>query len=151
LTHDHSRSGGHVLIAGICEDDIVLVREPYRPGPKWKLPGGTRDIDETPEEAARREFEEETGVSLEGIPLHLLMERPKTNRHTGVEFQQYLFAAALPPPLMQPLKEAIVQRSGDNGEDLEATAFNLSTIDSMHDFFEPHLDVISVFATKQAL
>lgn len=43
-------------------DQVLLIKR--RDIPVWVLPGGGIDPDETPEEAARREGEEETGLKL---------------------------------------------------------------------------------------
>jgi ADP-ribose pyrophosphatase YjhB (NUDIX family) len=55
-----------VSIIGITpEHRIVLVRR--RDNGQWSLPGGLVDWGETIEQAARREFEEETGFILQSI------------------------------------------------------------------------------------
>lgn len=55
--------GGKVLLQH-RDDDAQ-----YAPG-KWALPGGAMEAGETPEEAARREVLEETGLAIDG-PLKL--------------------------------------------------------------------------------
>jgi ADP-ribose pyrophosphatase YjhB (NUDIX family) len=46
-------------------DDVLLVRHTYGKR-EWDLPGGGIKRDERPEDAARREIEEELGVRVEG-------------------------------------------------------------------------------------
>lgn len=50
---------------------VLLVQRAREPGRGlWSLPGGFMEIDESPDQAARRELAEETG--LEAGPLHLI-------------------------------------------------------------------------------
>ena len=54
------------VVFGLDQKDLKVLlierdREPF--AGKWALPGGFVDEDETPEEAARRELAEETGLS----------------------------------------------------------------------------------------
>lgn len=50
----------------VRDEKVVLVRasNPAISPPLWWLPGGGLDFAETPEEALRREFEEETGLLI---------------------------------------------------------------------------------------
>lgn len=55
-----------VSVAGIVVDDqdrvLVIQRRDNR---RWEPPGGVLELDETPEQGARREVLEETGVNVE--------------------------------------------------------------------------------------
>lgn len=55
-----------VSVAGavVREDGRILVIQRADNG-KWELPGGVLEVDEAPEEGARREVLEETGVKVE--------------------------------------------------------------------------------------
>lgn len=45
---------------------VLLIKREKEPfAGKWALPGGFMDMDETPEQAVKRELEEETGLGLE--------------------------------------------------------------------------------------
>jgi len=63
----------------------------------WALPGGAQDIGETPEECARREFEEETGLQIRVIRLlgifSSLRYEDITNVNRGREVTHILFAS----------------------------------------------------------
>ncbi|WP_376100452.1 NUDIX hydrolase [Roseomonas sp. CCTCC AB2023176] len=52
---------GVVLFRG---DDVLLIRRGRPPNAGvWSIPGGTQELDETVEDAARRELREETGLT----------------------------------------------------------------------------------------
>lgn len=55
--------GAHAL-ALTPEGKLVLVKLRYAPG--WRVPGGGRNPDETPEEAVLRELREEIGLTGHG-------------------------------------------------------------------------------------
>lgn len=56
--------GAGVLVE--VEGEVLLTRRAIPPGKgKWCLPAGYVEYDETPEEAARRECQEETGLTVE--------------------------------------------------------------------------------------
>ena len=62
-------------------DEVLLVKLSY--GPReghWSLPGGLVESDETPEEAAVRETEEETGLTVELDGLVATYMRPAHER-----------------------------------------------------------------------
>jgi ADP-ribose pyrophosphatase YjhB (NUDIX family) len=60
---------------------VLLLEHILRPGSGWGIPGGFIEHGEQPEEAARREIREETGIELE----NLTMFRLRT-LHRHIEF-----------------------------------------------------------------
>jgi ADP-ribose pyrophosphatase len=66
--------GNVSAVAGIDQAGRVAMVEQYRPAVDavtWELPAGRCDLGEDPEAAARREFEEETGMRAETLRLLL--------------------------------------------------------------------------------
>ena len=52
-----------------AEGKVLLLDHVFRPGSGWGIPGGFVNQGEQPEQAIRRELEEETGLRLENIKL----------------------------------------------------------------------------------
>ncbi|UCB43936.1 MAG: NUDIX domain-containing protein [Dehalococcoidales bacterium] len=65
----------------------------------WALPGGAQDLGETPEECARREFEEETGLQVRITRLLGVFSSLRydaiTNVNRGREVTHILFAGEI--------------------------------------------------------
>lgn len=66
-------SAGVVIVNS--RKEILLLDHQIRPGSGWGIPGGFIDHGEQPEESARREVFEETGIKLEAIELVELKTR----------------------------------------------------------------------------
>jgi len=110
-----------ILVCG-PEDTIALVKDEAKPLPHfWKLPGGTKDQHETPEETAIRETEEETGIQLTKV---CLLKEEDRRTHTMYFYGSYVES-------FDGLKER-----GDEGELVRL--FTLKEIQDMMDFFPPH-------------
>jgi 8-oxo-dGTP diphosphatase len=63
---------------------VLLLDHILRPGSGWGIPGGFLDRGEQPENAIRRELQEETGIGLK----HLKMLRVRTiNQHIEILFR----------------------------------------------------------------
>lgn len=60
---------------------VLLLEHILRPGAGWGLPGGVIERGEQPEDAARREIREETGIELERVTM---LQIRTLNRH--IEF-----------------------------------------------------------------
>ncbi len=76
-----------VSVAAVIIDDdrrILLLNHVLRPAASWGLPGGFIDRSEQPEDAVRREIEEETGLGMKDVS----MIRVRTvNRHIEILFR----------------------------------------------------------------
>lgn len=76
-------SNGHLVAACLMKHDetktVLILRRgmtaPWMPG-KWNLPGGGVDEGETPEEAARRECQEEAGITPGPLKLIAKLNEP---------------------------------------------------------------------------
>lgn len=75
---------GHpqVVVLPVVGDEVLLVKvkRPLISDEPWELPAGGSDAEETPVEAARREFYEETGIFINDLerfqPLPMVSEMP---------------------------------------------------------------------------
>ncbi len=64
--YDIKQEGPAVCILGLTDDRNIVLAKQFRPGPErilLELPGGAVECDESPKEAASREFLEETGYN----------------------------------------------------------------------------------------
>jgi len=109
------------------DGQTVLVFDQGKRNPMWKLPGGKRSGDESPQETAIRELREETGVQVTPNNLYLHKEIDKSihsSPHTMFVFVGTVenFDGLL--------------RIGDEGE--YVALFDLDKIPTMQDFFPPH-------------
>lgn len=117
-------------VAVLCAapEGIPLVRNPRKPTPHfWKLPGGKGRDRETAEEAAVRELEEETGITVSVRDLGLVDQQ---NRGDHIVF---VFQVAVP-------SLAGLRERGDEGE--EVKVFSPEEVFDMKDFFLPHRDAV---------
>jgi len=108
---------------------ILLVRDPSKPTPVyWKLPGGRSRKGESAKEAASRELNEETGISVPAEDFQLLHQEAR-NDHSFM-----LFSATL-TSLSQ------LKTKGEDNEDV--ALFSRQQIVDMDGFFPPHRKVLS--------
>ena len=81
-----------VVAALIVKDDKILIcqRTRHQPMPlKWEFPGGKIEPDEQPEDALRRELEEELGIRAELGPRVAVIRHTYAN-NSAVELHFYL-------------------------------------------------------------
>ena len=85
---------------------ILLVRDHRKRLPiLWKFPGGRGEGDETPLDCVVRELQEETGISVSGLDLELVLTEPRKN-HT---FSLFLGSLPTVPDM---------NSCGDEGEEI---------------------------------
>jgi 8-oxo-dGTP pyrophosphatase MutT (NUDIX family) len=72
------------LVATYIGSDLLLLRSSYRRG--WNFPGGGLQRFETPEQAARREFQEETGLLVPTLKPQGNIQGFWDSRHDNVYF-----------------------------------------------------------------
>jgi ADP-ribose pyrophosphatase YjhB (NUDIX family) len=112
-----------VAVFIITPDGVPLVRDPKKPSPLWKAPGGRCVAGEGAAEAAVREVEEEVGISLSEKELTLVQQVPAA---THILF---LFTANRPDL-------AGIKIHGDEGE--EVRVFHFGEVLFLADFLPSH-------------
>ncbi len=114
----------------ITPGGILLIRDPNKPKPHfWKCPGGASkidpwtDVEETPEECARRELFEQTGITITSADtfVKLISSNRITHEHVS-----YVLILSYVPEL----------KHGRKGE--EVVLFKASEILKMDGFFLNH-------------
>ncbi|MDD3398572.1 MAG: NUDIX hydrolase [Candidatus Methanomethylophilaceae archaeon] len=98
-----------VYSMGVKEGLFLMVFNPKRKG--WEMPGGSIEPGETPAEAARREFREESGMELEVLDVKSLddcyVAIGKVGEKTGDGEMEHAFFRELPSPLAFTAEEYI--------------------------------------------
>lgn len=82
----------HALVIASVGGKFMLVQK--RRDLSWELPGGKINRDETPEEAAYREFKEETGQQAENLEFLGLMKKCK-KKDGSVHYEAVYFSASV--------------------------------------------------------
>lgn len=73
---------------------LLLECSPFKPEPnKWGVPAGKLEADETPEQAAKRELFEETGILIEDSQLHAIGSLYIRKPH--IDYTYHLFQVTL--------------------------------------------------------
>jgi ADP-ribose pyrophosphatase YjhB (NUDIX family) len=116
-----------VVAVIVSPQGIPLVKDPKKPSPYWKLPGGRSEEKETPTEAIIREIKEEIGLSFKPKDMELIYEEERE----GHNF--YLFQT-------NPLSLEGLKTKGNEGE--EVKLFLPEQIKSLPDFFPPHRKIL---------
>ena len=140
---------GAVLAALIAGNDILLIRQPDRQNPRWKLPGGEIEPGEDVVQAFAREITDETKFKIriardrqnrwivddDSITIAHKSVRMRQNRSRDGQHQQHFFVvvAKNPMDLLSRGNELIRE---DDGETIETKIFPLDSIQSMPDFLD---------------
>lgn len=118
------QSYGGVVIIAYSATHAIIVYEERRLDPRWKFPGGGIDLNEPPDKAAKREFEEETGIAL---PLSAFWEFAPPKNNIG---KHYFFVR---------LADRRLKKHAERGQDGEIVRLvKLDEIENMPDFLREH-------------
>lgn len=154
---------GAVIAALIAGDDILLIRQPDRHKPRWKLPGGEIEAGEDVIQAFAREITDETKFKIriardrlnkwivddDSIVIAHKSMRMWPNRDKVGEHPQHFFVveAKNPMDLLSRGNELIRE---DDGETIETRIFKLDAIRTMPDFLDCQWPLIEqVLALRQ--
>ena len=102
-----------VIVFRLCEGDlqVLLIKRGHEPyGGMWAIPGGFVDIDESLDQAAKRELEEETGVRE--VYLEQLYTFGDLGRDPRGRVVTVAYFALLPPGALDP-------RAGDDAAEAQ--------------------------------
>lgn len=97
-----ARPAEKALIYATWKDRLLVFDEPDFPDLLPQVPGGTIEPEETPLDAARREFSEETGLTCEREPIFLASFDYQTFRDgRSIHHHRHFFHIPLqtPPPV----------------------------------------------------
>jgi ADP-ribose pyrophosphatase YjhB (NUDIX family) len=98
ITNASAMAGRIIMAASVAlrrGDRFLLVergREPSRG--RFAFPGGRIEAGETPEQAARRELFEETGMTASSLELHRVIDLAGPDSLEGVIFRLHVFTGA---------------------------------------------------------
>ncbi|MDE1925459.1 MAG: NUDIX hydrolase [Patescibacteria group bacterium] len=145
-------SDGSVILAITDLRDLLLIRQPERRGPRWKMPGETIEIGEPVLSAVVRGALEETQLMIpfdratgivgdEHIKVTKLTERPRTNKD-GLTHFQYFYGIVISTEALKSLGGKCWREMDEEAELIETKIFPLSAIDNMTDFLDSQKNLI---------
>jgi 8-oxo-dGTP diphosphatase len=92
-----------VVLTAAEPRSVLLIRRKHPPFEgSWALPGGFLEMEEELETGARRELEEETGVSIPEVPLEQIGTYGKVGRDPRSRTISIVFAGLVPDPAPAP-------------------------------------------------
>lgn len=129
----HTHTGAYTILRNAA-GHILLIRKtrgPYTGA--WDLPGGRIEWGESPETAARRELQEETGIALPpAVPLTLIATlshttewQPQSGEWEALHHLGMIYRADLPEPYPDLLPQP------ENGDADEAQWFAIESLSTM--------------------
>ncbi len=138
---------GAVIAALVAKDVCLLIRQPDRPTPAWKFPGGKVEKGESIERALVREVSEETGFEIpfvmlsngdiflgsKGVTVTKLHEREREYPRPHL---QHFYLVEVSDPVELVYLDGKLRRE-DEGETIETKVFRLDVLKGMDNFLGP--------------